>query len=191
MDNVKQAKLALARSTKRGLPLVSAGFLFWIVSGVCGIVLPLTIVQWVYVFGVGVVFPIGLLISFILKIDIFAKGNPLGVLAGIIGGMQILFAPIIIMLVFKEPSWIPFALGVLNGAHFLPYAWIYNSKTYLFHSLATTLVSAIVGAIFIKTTFALTPFAVAFIFLVSLIGLFGESKHDLNCPAKQNGQLTH
>jgi hypothetical protein len=179
MNGVQEARKALALSTKRGVPLIFAGLLFWFVAGISGLVLPESMVVWVYIFGIGVVFPIGVLISMLFKIDIFAKGNPLGVLAGIVGRMQVFFAPIIIMLFFKDPRWIPFTLGVLNGAHFLPYTWIYNSKTYLFDSITTTIVATGIGAIFINTTIKFTPFTIAAVFLVSILGLLSESKFDL------------
>jgi hypothetical protein len=30
------------------------------------------------------------------------------------------------MIVLHQPYWVPFAIGVLAGAHFLPYVWIYD-----------------------------------------------------------------
>jgi hypothetical protein len=185
MNSVKEARHTLSLSTKRGLPLILAGLLFWLVAGLSGFILPEKVVVWVYIFGVGVVFPLGILIAAILKIDIFAKGNPLGLLSGTIGGMQILFGPIIIMLYFESPQWIPFALGVLNGAHFLPYAWIYNSKTYLIHSIMTTVVAAGVGVAFLGSTFIVTPLAIAVIFVICIFGLLSESKRDMAIPINE------
>ncbi|MCY9669720.1 hypothetical protein M5X11_33220 [Paenibacillus alginolyticus] len=180
MNSVQDAKKNLALSTKRGIPLIISGILFWILAGVCGSLFPQSMVLWVYIFGVGLVFPIGILIAKIMKIDIIAKGNPLGNLAATIGSMQILFAPIIITLYFHEPAWIPFVLGVLNGAHFLPYVWVYNSKTYLLLSLATVVVATVIGLGFLKETFLSTPFCIAAIYLVSAFGLRKECSNDLS-----------
>jgi hypothetical protein len=36
MTSVREAKKTLAVSTKRGLPLIMGGILFWIIAGVCG-----------------------------------------------------------------------------------------------------------------------------------------------------------
>ena len=155
-----------------------AGLLFWLAAGGSAFFLPEEAVVWVYVFGVGVVFPLGILLARLMNIDIFAKGNPLGALAGIIGGVQILFAPIVILLVFREPQWLPFVLGVLNGAHFLPYVWVYDSKTYLFHSVAVTGVAAVTGAVYMSSAFTITPFAIAVVFAITLIGLYAESRKD-------------
>ena len=45
---------------------------------IAGFVLSEKQVVWVYLIGMGCVFPFGLMIAAILKIDMFAKGNPLG-----------------------------------------------------------------------------------------------------------------
>ena len=45
---------------------------------ITGFVLSEKQVVWVYLIGMGCVFPFGLMIGAILKIDMFAKGNPLG-----------------------------------------------------------------------------------------------------------------
>lgn len=180
MNNVQETKIALALSTKRGIPLILAGILFWVIAGVSGAFLPQRIAVFVYLFGVGLVFPLGILISKIMKIDLFANENPLGALAGLIAGMQVLFAPIIIMLYFLEPDGIPFALGVLTGAHFLPYTWIYNSKAYLFLSISTVITASIVGTIFQNAAFVLTPFAIAVIYILTVVGLWKESGNDTN-----------
>lgn len=178
MDGVYQAKQALARSTKRGFPVILSGLLFWLAAGGAAFFLPEEAIVWVYVFGVGVVFPLGILLARLMNIDLFAKGNPLGPLAGVIGAVQILFVPIVLMLVYYEPRWLPFVLGVLNGAHFLPYVWVYNSKTYLFHSVATTGIATVVGVAYMTSTFTVTPFAVAAVFVITLIGLWMESGKD-------------
>jgi hypothetical protein len=182
MKNIQQAKHELALSTKRGFPLVLSGLLFWTIAGVLGFFLPEEMTLWVYIFGVGLVFPAGILLSLAMKVDIFAKGNPLGALAGILGGVQILFAPIIIMLFFNEPRWVPFALGVLNGAHFLPYSWVYSSKAYVFQSVATTIVAALSGFLFINSTFVVTPLSIAVVFIISAGFLLKESKRDKFMP---------
>ncbi|EJV70395.1 hypothetical protein IEM_00928 [Bacillus cereus BAG6O-2] len=76
--NVSEAKKDLAQKTKRGFPVVLAGFLFWIIASITGVVLSEKQVVWVYLIGMGCVFPFGLMLAAILKIDMFAKGNPLG-----------------------------------------------------------------------------------------------------------------
>lgn len=106
--NVVEAKKDLAIKTKRGLPIILAGVLFWIVMSIIGFALSEKQVVWVYLIGMGCVFPFGLMIAAILKIDMFAKGNPLGVLAGLIGGINVLNIPLVLLAYFQFPEWLPF-----------------------------------------------------------------------------------
>lgn len=76
--NISEAKRDLAQKTKKGFPVIIAGLLFWIVASVTGVLLSEKQVVWVYLIGMGCVFPLGLMIAALLKIDMFAKGNPLG-----------------------------------------------------------------------------------------------------------------
>ncbi|OJD43215.1 hypothetical protein [Bacillus sp. L27] len=128
--NVVEAKKDLAIKTKRGLPIILAGVLFWIVMSIIGFALSEKQVVWVYLIGMGCVFPFGLMIAAILKIDMFAKGNPLGVLAGLIGGINVLNIPLVLLAYFQFPEWLPFVVAMLIGVHFIPYVWIYESKSY-------------------------------------------------------------
>ncbi len=118
--NVSEAKKDLAIKTKRGLPIILAGVLFWIVMSIAGFVLSEKQVVWVYLIGMGCVFPFGLMIAAILKIDMFAKGNPLGVLAGLIGGINVLNIPLVLLAYFQFPEWLPFCSSDVNRCSFYP-----------------------------------------------------------------------
>src|SRR5699024_11320924 len=82
-----------------------------------------------YLIGSGSIFPLAVVISKILKANILSK-NPLGVLGGIIGGIQAFYLPIWIVIYIEHYELLPMAIGILGASHFLPYLWIYNSKTY-------------------------------------------------------------
>src|SRR5690606_27957980 len=103
----------LASSSKRGLPMILTGVLFWLIAGLAAF-LDHTITVWVYLYGIGLIFPIGLLTAKLMKVDMLAKDNPLAVLSGVVGGMQILFAPVVILVLFQTPDYIPFTVGVLT-----------------------------------------------------------------------------
>jgi len=165
---------ALAASSRRGLPMIVTGTLFWLVAGLAGF-LDHAITVWVYLYGIGLIFPVGILISKAMKLDLFVKDNPLATLAGVVGGMQVLFAPLVILILFRQPDYIPFAVGVLTGAHFLPYAVIYRSKAYLFLSIATVAGAALIGSLAVEHTFLATPFALTAVYLVTCLLLMREA----------------
>lgn len=153
--------------------MILTGVGFWLIAGLSAFVLD-DLVVWVYLYGIGLIFPVGLLVGKLMKTDLLSTTNPLAKLAGIVGGMQILFAPLVILVLMTMPDWIPMAVGVLTGAHFLPFAVIYRSKGYLFQSIGTVLAASIIGWIFLENTFVITPFVVAAVYIVTCILLHFE-----------------
>lgn len=172
-----EMKANLACRTRRGINNIIAGIGLWTVFGFLGIVLPDSPRKaLIYLFGAGMLFPLGLLVGSLMKLDIFAKGNPLGLLAGYLGGLQILFFPLMIGAYFATPNMVPWYLGVLVGAHFLPFAWVFDSKTYLIGSVMISLLSGLVGWLFPNSTFVVAPFVIAFCLVLLALGLTQENR---------------
>jgi len=165
----------LAASSKRGLPMIIAGVLFWLAAGLSGF-LDRAIAVWVYLYGIGLIFPLGILLARLMNIDLFAKGNPLGGLAGAVGGMQILFAPVVLLVLFQLPDYMPFTVGVLTGAHFLPFAVIYGSRAYAFLSAATVAGAALTGFFAHAHTFLATPFTLTAVYAAACLWLVKENR---------------
>ncbi|MBM6648378.1 hypothetical protein [Bacillus sp. RIT 809] len=174
--NISEAKRDLAQKTKKGFPVIIAGLLFWIVASITGVLLSEKQVVWVYLIGMGCVFPCGLMIAAILKIDMFAKGNPLGTLAGLIGGINVLNIPFVLLAYFQFPEWLPFVVAMLIGVHFVPYVWIYESKSYGLLSVGTVLVTSVCGILFAEKGFTVIPLAVTVVYFITLISLSIENK---------------
>ncbi|KFN03516.1 hypothetical protein D0U04_19810 [Bacillus clarus] len=185
--NVSEAKRDLAQKTKRGLPVVLAGLLFWIIATITGVLLSEKQVVWVYLIGMGCVFPFGLMLAAVFKIDMFAKGNLLGTLGGVIGAINVLNIPLVLLAYFQIPQWLPFVVAVLVGVHFLPYVWIYESKSYGVLSVGTVLVTSVCGIFFAEKGFIVIPIAVSIVYLVTLMSLSIENRKAEN---QQNGQKT-
>jgi hypothetical protein len=177
--NLQTMKLDLARSTWRGLPNILAAVGLWSSFGALGIILPdMPQRALIYLFGAGLLVPLGLLAAALLRIDLFAKGNPLAVLGGYLGGLQILFIPLMVGAYLATPQFVPWYLGVLVGAHFLPFAWLYDSRAYLFGSIVTTLAAALTGWLLPALTYVATPFAVVAALLLTALLLWRERMVD-------------
>ena len=120
-------KMRYAAMTGRGINNIIAGVLLWGGLGLLGLILSDTLFisnQWhkaiIYLLGAGLLFPLGLLVGYLMRIDTFAKGHPMAKLSGLIGGMQIVFIPIMLGAYFTSPEHVPWYLASLVGAHFLP-----------------------------------------------------------------------
>ncbi len=176
---INEARHNLARRTRRGITNIGAGVLLWTTFGVLGMVLPPSPQRaLIYLFGAGMVLPLGMLLAALLRIDLFANGNPLGLLSGLLGGLQILFIPLMIGAYGATPHAVPWYLGVLVGAHFLPFMWVFNSRAYLFCALATTAAAGLSGLVLPHLAFVVTPFAVAGVLFITVALLVREIAAD-------------
>lgn len=72
----------------------------------------------------------------------------------------------------------PWYLGVLVGPHFLPFAWLYGSRAYLFASAATTAAASPAGWILPALAFVAPPSAVAAVLLLTSLLLWREAAAD-------------
>jgi hypothetical protein len=59
------------------------------------------------------------------------------------------------------PQAVPWYLAVLVGAHFLLFAWLYDSGAYVFCALATVAAAGLSAWMLPGATYVVTPFAVA------------------------------
>lgn len=168
---LEKLKMDLIVDAKKGYPFLLVGALYWFVMGVLSFLIEdHRLLALCYLIGSGSIFPLAVVISKILKANILSK-NPLGVLGGIIGGIQAFYLPIWIVIYVEHYELLPMAIGILGASHFLPYLWIYNSKTYGIFTISMAVISFIFGYIFINQAFLTLPFLLAVIYLVSVIWL--------------------
>jgi hypothetical protein len=174
--NFEELRMELSAEAGKGYPMFIAGVIFWLMMGVGGLFVPQPIMVWVYLFSIGLVLPLGILVSKVIHVNFLATHNPLSTIGGLVGGIQIFFAPIIILVAYQQPDWVPFIVGVLTGAHFLPYVAIYQSKAYLFQTVATVLTVSLIGFGWMGQAFLLIPFSLVIVYSITLFWLVKEAK---------------
>ena len=133
----------------------------------------------IWIFGLGVIFPFGILISKLLGVNILTTGNPLGTLGGIVAAPQAFYIPVFIIVYMHIPSYLPFTIGLLGGSEFLPYMWIYRSKAYLFVTLGVCLSSLIIGGFFVDHAFYFVPLAISLIYGIGVLLILRELKMEI------------
>lgn len=174
--NFEKLRMELSAEAGKGYPMFIAGVIFWLMMGVGGLFVPQQIMVWVYLFGIGLVLPLGILVSKVIHVNFLATHNPLSTIGGLVGGIQIFFAPIIILVAYQQPDWIPFIVGVLTGAHFLPYVAIYQSKAYIFQTVATVVAASLIGFNWMDQAYLLIPFLLVIVYSITLFWLMKEAK---------------
>ena len=153
-----------------------AGAIVFLIYALMPLVLPIEAVRLIWIFGLGLIFPIGILISKILGINLLSTDNPLCILAGIVGAPQAFYIPVFVIVYMKIPEYLPFTIGLLAGSHFIPYMWIYKSKAYLFVTLRVCFSALILGGFFVDQAFTLVPLAISIVYGISVLLIKRELK---------------
>ena len=161
---------------QRGYPILVTGSAFFFLLAAIGNLLPQRTLGLVWIFGMMVIFPSGVMLGALLRISVITRDNPLGTLGGLVAAVQAFFIPVFILLYQFTPQYLPLAVGLLGGAHFLPYSWIYRSRAYIFVSVGTGLASLAAGTMALSSTYTLVPLAIAAIFAAGVVWIRRENR---------------
>jgi len=166
----------IAGITKRGIGMPAAGLVYWLAMAWVGSRYPPRSAALLFFVGTGLVFPLGYGLTRLAGGDLFAKGHPLTGLGGILNAVQAFYWPIAIVLFWKDPMLVPFALGTLFGSHFLPYGWFYRSAGYAFLGIAAPVLTIAVQAMLPAQVFVAVPLALAGAYLVCVWMIARENR---------------
>lgn len=176
LDTLRQD---LRARTARGSSALLGGIGLWIAFAILGLVLPAGPDRaLIYLFGAGALFPLSLLIARLRGLDPWAQDNPLGTLAGMLGAVQLLYIPVMLGVFFLAPGAVPWFLGVLVGAHLLPFVWVYGGSGYLVAAVGTAAVAGLTGWIVPEHAYTATPLAVAAVLAVAAALVHREGRTD-------------
>ena len=173
---LEQLQTDLILTAKKGFPILIAGALVFLLFTFMPLFFPLKTVYLIWIFGLSVIFPFGILISKIVKVNILVTDNPLGTLGGLVAAPQAFYIPVFIIVYMHIPEYLPFTIGLLGGSHFLPYMWIYKSYSYLFVTIATCISSLILGGFFVDLAFFLVPLAISIVYGIGVLLILKELK---------------
>lgn len=81
-------------------------------------------------FSTGLMFPLSLGISKLLKADWKFNDHDLGILGLYLNLAQIIYFPILFWAMIKSPYDAIMIFAIITGAHFFLYGWFYNAKPY-------------------------------------------------------------
>ena len=174
--SLEKLQATIITDAKKGFPILLSGAIVFFLFSFLPLIFPMETVYLIWIFGLGAIFPFGILLSKLFGVNIMATENPLGVLGGIIAAPQAFFIPVFILVYMNIPEYLPFTIGLLGGSHFLPYMWIYKSKAYLFVTLGVCLSSLILGGFFVDQAFTLVPAAIFLVYGIAVLLILRELK---------------
>ncbi len=137
----------LARRNKRGLPFIMASVILWI--GILVVwLLPIQNIltrNLLTFFCTAPLMPLAFVFSKFLKAEFSAKDNPLNNLGILFSINQFLYILIAMWAYAAAPTNMVMLLGMIFGAHLLPFAWLYQSTAYLIMSIIIPSTMLLVG----------------------------------------------
>ena len=169
--NLEQLRLDCAVKQKKGLHFILASIVIW--CAVLAIQLtsfPVLSKNLLTFCCTAPLMPLAYMISKLIKVDFTNKGNPLTNLGVLFSLNQILYLLIAMWVYPTVPEKMVMVLAMIFGAHLLPYAWLYKSKSYLVLSVLIPVLVLIVGINFPAYIVAGLMVAFEIVFSILLIG---------------------
>lgn len=136
----------IAIAQKKGLPFIIASCFIWALITVVSVLDISMDTKNLLVFCCACpMLPISWIVGKILKVDIFAKQNPLGELGFLFTINQLLYLLIVMWVFNAVPDKMIMVYAMVFGAHLLPYSWLYRSTGYMVCAIAIPIVSLALG----------------------------------------------
>jgi len=170
-----------ARRQKLGLHFIMASIVIWgLILAVHLTELDILMKNMLTLCCAAPLFPLAWGLSKWLKIDFEGKGNPLTKAGIYFSSNQILYILIAMWVFSAVPDKMVMVYAMIFGAHLMPYAWLYQSKSYLVFSILIPILALIVGLMYPPQVLAWVMVAVELIFSyclrVECVKLYSEGK---------------
>ena len=130
-------------------------------------------------FSTGLMFPLSVGISTIIKADWKLKNNPLGNLGLYLNLAQIIYFPILFWGIIKSPNDAIIFFAIITGAHFFPYGWFYNAKAFYVMAPMISVVIMFFGLYLNEENLWLVPFSMVILLLFLILWLHLDYKRKI------------
>ncbi|MFA9558949.1 hypothetical protein ACERII_16690 [Evansella sp. AB-rgal1] len=116
---------------KNGIGFLLSGVVIWSIITII-FLQPMEIQQKniFMLFTTGIMFPLSIAISALIKADWKLPNNPLGNLGTYLNLAQLSYFPILFFAIIKSPHDAVLFFAIITVAHFFPYGWFYNAKPF-------------------------------------------------------------
>jgi hypothetical protein len=144
--NLEETLLDCAIKQKKGLHFILASIVIWLAVFIVHLTaLPILTKNFLTFCFTAPLMPLAYLISKKIKVDFLNKENPLTKLGLLFSLNQLLYLLIAMWVYPTVPEKMVMIIGMIFGAHLLPYSWLYKSGSYLFMSVLIPVSVLIIG----------------------------------------------
>jgi hypothetical protein len=130
-ENFDALRIELSIKAKNGIDFIVAASIIWLAITYVWTLSYAPYNKSILTFIVGgLMLPLALLFSKLLKTTWTIKDNPLQPLGLWLNFAQLFYFPFLIFALIKMPGYFVMVYVIITGAHFFPYAWFYKTSLY-------------------------------------------------------------
>ncbi len=161
----------VAASSHRGAAFLIAFGTTWIVCGLLAYSLPAAGLALAVMFQGAVALPMAFGLQKLLGFPAGHPENPLTSLSVYLAMTQTVAIPAAVLTYVQTPTLVPAVFAAIVGAHFLPYAWLQQTRVYIALSVSVSLGSWLIMAILGGEGYRIVPWFVGASLLVGAVVL--------------------
>lgn len=148
--SLQALKLEIRLQAKNGVDFLFAAGIVWLMIAYIWTLKYTAYDRSILTFIAGaIMLPMAFGFSRILRTDWKVKDNPLQPLGLWLNFAQLIYFPFLIFILLKDPDHFVMAYAIITGAHFFPYAWLYDEIGYAIWAVLISL-----GSFFISINIA-------------------------------------
>ncbi len=167
--NLEELRIDCAVKQKKGLHFILASVVIWaLVAGIHATDLPILSKNFYTFCATAPLVPLAYVISRFIGVEFSDKKNPLNGLGLLFSFNQLLYLLIAMWVYPTVPLKMVMVIGMIFGAHLLPYGWLYKSKSYMVMAIIIPLFSFFVGMGLSGFVYALVMVGVEVVFSLLL-----------------------
>lgn len=156
------------------LAMPIAGTLAWTVIGIIGAFMSLQAVVWALYIGTGSIFYLGMLVARFTGEDLLGRTREKNVFDSLFMHtvvMAWLVFAIAIPFMQVEPTSLPLTVGILAGLMWIPFGWVIQHWSGIFHGVARTVLVLAAWYLFPEHRFVVIPAVIVALYLVTIAAL--------------------
>jgi len=175
MNSLDAFRDEIRRCSGGGFAFLFANGLGWLTAGVVGLVAGTKAGAWVLLFQGGVTVPLAFALERVFGYPKLSRDNPLLPLVVQLALTQTIALPAVILMIGLSPAHLPVTFAAVVGGHFLPYAWLQRTRTYIGLAIAVGVLPWLAMAVAGRGILPYVPLAVAAMILVGAFKLRAET----------------
>lgn len=160
---------------KNGIGFLLSAVVIWSIITII-FLLPLGIYQKnIYMLiTTGLMFPLSVGMSKLVRADWRLQGNQLGDLGLFLNLAQVIYFPILFWGIARSPTEAIMFFAIITGAHFFPYGWFYNAKPFYVMAPIISLAIMFLGFYLNGESLWLIPLSMIILLLVLIVWLISD-----------------